>query len=211
MRSRTLRLARELARAGRGFYARGWTLGTNGNFSVVSSTRPFRLLISASGIHKGRLGARHFVECDASGAIVGSRRGKPSAETQLHLEIVRISGAAAVLHTHSVWSTMLSDRHAGQHGLAIEGYEMLKGLERIATHEHREWIPVFENDQDMERLAQQVRVALATKPSPHAFLLRRHGLYTWGSSVTEAERHVEILEFLLETVARTEEGTPWPR
>jgi methylthioribulose-1-phosphate dehydratase len=36
----------------------------------------------------------------------------------------------------------------------------------------------------------------------HGFLLREHGLYTWGATVQEAKRHVEILEFLLEAVAR---------
>src|SRR5690242_2507713 len=106
----TLRLARELARAGRGFHARGWALGTSGNFSAVASKRPFRLLITESGIHKGRLAPPDFVECDAAGTVVGARRRKPSAETRLHLEIVRTSRAAAVLHTHSVWSTILSDR-----------------------------------------------------------------------------------------------------
>ena len=105
----TIRFTRELARAGRGFHARGWALGTSGNFSAVSSRQPFRLLITASGIHKGRLASGDFVECDADGATVGRRRGTPSAETRLHLEIVRTSGAAAVLHTHSVWSTILSD------------------------------------------------------------------------------------------------------
>jgi methylthioribulose-1-phosphate dehydratase len=33
-------------------------------------------------------------------------------------------------------------------------------------------------------------------------LLRGHGLYTWGSDLAEAKRHVEILEFLLEVVGR---------
>ena len=52
---------------------------------------------------------------------------------------------------------MLSDYHHADGGFDIEGYEMLKGLENIQTHEHREWIPVFENTQDMAALASQVR------------------------------------------------------
>jgi ribulose-5-phosphate 4-epimerase/fuculose-1-phosphate aldolase len=40
-------------------------------------------------------------------------------------------------------------------------------------------------------------------PQSHAFLIRRHGLYTWGETLTDAERHVEILEFLFETIGRT--------
>jgi methylthioribulose-1-phosphate dehydratase len=57
------------------------------------------------------------------------------------------------LHTHSVWSTILSDRHAKAKGLAIEQFEMLKGLDGVVSHEHREWIPIVPNDQDMTRLA----------------------------------------------------------
>jgi methylthioribulose-1-phosphate dehydratase len=86
---------------------------------------------------------------------------------------------------------------------------MLKGLAGVTTHEHREWIPIFENDQDMARLAQQVGAMLAGRPDGHAFLLRRHGLYTWGATVAEAVRHVEIVEFLLESVGRKEAGS-WP-
>ena len=134
-------------------------------------------------------------------AQAGSPR--PSAEARLHLEIVRVRGAGAVLHTHSLWSTLLSDRHAAAGGLAIEGYEMLKGLEGVATHEHREWIPILENDQDMVRLAGRVRDTLDRHPACHALLLRRHGLYTWGETLSEAVRHVEIVEFLLEASGRT--------
>jgi methylthioribulose-1-phosphate dehydratase len=108
-----------------------------------------------------------------------------------------------VLHTHSVFSTVLSDRHAAAGGLAIEGYEMLKGLEGVSTHEHREWMPILENDQDMPRLAARVHDTLAQHPACHAFLLRRHGLYTWGETLPQAVRHVEIVEFLLEAVSRS--------
>ena len=86
---------------------------------------------------------------------------------------------------------------------------MLKGLAGVTTHEHREWIPVLENDQDMTRLAARVGGVLREHPDCHAFLLRRHGLYTWGATVTEAVRHVEIVEFLLESVGR-KEARPWP-
>ena len=88
--------------------------------------------------------------------------------------------------------------------MAIEGYEMLKGLEGVATHEHREWIPIIGNDQNMERLAVGVRRALVAEPACHAFLLERHGLYTWGQTLSQAARHIEILEFLLEAVGRAE-------
>jgi methylthioribulose-1-phosphate dehydratase len=109
-----------------------------------------------------------------------------------------------VLHTHSVWSTILSESWAGgtDGALAIEGYEMLKGLAGVASHDHREVVPIVENDQNIPRLAGRVGETLDRHPDAHAFLLRRHGLYTWGETLADAERHVEILEFLFEVVGR---------
>jgi len=196
------RAGQHLAEIGRRFYARGWVLGTSGNFSAVVARRPMRLAMTLSATHKGRLRATEFRTVGADGRAIGGKSGTQSAETLLHLAIVQARGAAAVLHTHSVWGTILSDLHANERGLAIEHYEMLKGLVGVTTHVHREWVPIVENDQDMPRLAGVVRDVLATNPDAHAFLIRGHGLYTWGTSIDEAERHVEILEFLFETLGR---------
>lgn len=135
--------------------------------------------------------------------MTGRTRLRPSAETLLHLEIVRRRGAGAVLHTHSVWSTMLSDTYAPGGGIEISGYEMLKGLSGVTSHEHHEWVPIVDNDQDMERLARRLGETLEQRPDAHGILLRRHGLYTWGDTLADASRHVEILEFLFETVGRS--------
>jgi methylthioribulose-1-phosphate dehydratase len=198
--------ARRLVEVGRRFDGRGWVLGTSGNFSLVLSEQPLRLAMTPSGAFKGELSAGAMVEVDAAGKPVAGRAARPSAEARLHLEIARIRGAGAVLHTHSIWSTVLSDRHAGARGLAIEGYEMLKGLAGVSTHVHREWVPILENDQDMERLAAAVGDTLNRHPAAHAFLLRRHGMYTWGDTLLEAIRHVEIMEFLLEVAGSGDRG-----
>ena len=197
----------ELIRIGRRFDARGWVLGTSGNFSAVVSRDPLRLAITRSGTHKGELTPADILEYGDGRVLRGD--GAASAETLLHVEVVGARGAGSVLHTHSIWSTLLSNQHAGDGGVAIAGYEMLKGLAGVTTHEHREWLPILENDQDMPRLASAVRSVLAGHPSCHGFLLRRHGLYTWGATPAEAARHVEILEFLLESVARAKEAASW--
>ncbi len=199
-------VAERLAQAGRRFDQRGWVMGTSGNFSAVLSREPLRLAITPSAAFKGELTAHQILQVDADGGVVEGA-GKPSAETGLHLEIARSRQAGAILHTHSIWSTILSDRHGEERGLAIEGYEMLKGLAGVTTHEHREWIPILENDQNMSQLAGKARTVLAANPACHAFLLRRHGMYTWGETLVDAVRHVEILEFLLESVGRAAELT----
>lgn len=192
---------RHLIAIGQGFYARGWTLGTSGNFSAVVNTEPLALAITSSGADKGSLSIEQILLIDENARVIEGGF-KPSAETHLHIRIVREIGAGAVLHTHSVWSTTLSDVHATDGGLSIEGYEMLKGLVGIQTHEHKEWLPIIENSQDILALAETVSNTIRQHPTTHGFLLRRHGLYTWGRNLDEARRHVEILEFLLEVTGR---------
>jgi len=198
------KLTDELAETGRGFHARGWALGTSGNYSAVLKDKPLRLLITSSGVDKAYLSRKHFLQIDDHANIL-SGDGRPSAESLLHVAVVRSRGAGCVLHTHSVWSTILSDRHATKHkSMAIGEYEMLKGLEGVKTHTHQEWIPIFENSQDIPALAKEVEALLKQDSRPHGFLLRGHGLYTWGEDVAQARQHVEIFEFLLEVVGRRE-------
>lgn len=200
-------LAVLLAEVGRHCYARGWALGTSGNFSAVVQRDPLRLAITPSGVDKGRLTAEQVVQIDPGGHVVlGS--GAASAEASLHVAIVRVRQAGAVLHTHSIWSTLLSDASAGDGGLMLEGYEMLKGLEGVHTHEHREWLPILDNAQDWAGNVPLVEQMLTQHADAHGFLLRGHGLYTWGRDLAEAKRHVEVLEFLLEVTGR-KRGVPW--
>ena len=46
-------LAPRLAETGRALHARGWALGTAGNFSAVVRREPLVLAISRSGVDKG--------------------------------------------------------------------------------------------------------------------------------------------------------------
>jgi methylthioribulose-1-phosphate dehydratase len=181
-------------------------LGTSGNFSAVVSRDPLRLAITASGVDKATLSPDHIVEIDQLGRVLAGS-GWPSAEASIHLAISRARSAGAVLHTHSIWSTILSDA-AGENGLALEGYEMLKALVGVATHEHREWLPILENTQDWAAAVPVVEETLSRHPETHGFLIRRHGLYTWGRDLPEARRQVEALEFLFEVMGR-KRGMTW--
>lgn len=196
-------MAAGLAAVARGFYARGWLLGTSGNLSAVVQREPLRIAMSASGVDKGELRAEQVLSIDENARVVGQAGGKPSDESLLHIRIVKERGAGAVLHTHSVWNTILSDVYAADGGIKIEGYEMLKGLQGVRTHEHAEWLPIVENAQDMIALADTIGETLNKHKDAHGFLLRRHGLYSWGDNLAEAKRHIEIIEFLLETIGRT--------
>lgn len=198
-----MEMAAGLAAVAKGFHARGWLLGTSGNLSAVVQREPLKLAMSPSGVDKGELKPEQLLSIDERARIVSEHEGKPSDESLLHIRIVKERGAGAVLHTHSVWNTILSDLYASDGGVTIKGYEMLKGLQGVRTHEHSEFLPIIENSQDMPALAEQVGKTLNEHQAAHGFLLRRHGLYSWGQTLAEARRHIEILEFLLETMGRT--------
>lgn len=192
-------VAKSLSKISRGLYKRGWALGMSGNFSAVVSREPLRLAITQSCVDKGSVAAKQIVLITGEGKPV-SGAAKPSDEALLHLALVNSRKAGAVLHTHSIWSTIASEVNGKEGGVAISGYEMLKGLEGVRTHEHCEWLPIIENSQDMPALARTLEDTLEQHPGSHGILLRRHGLYTWGKDLSSAKRHVEILEFLLQAV-----------
>ena len=178
-------------------HARGWTPGTGGNFSFVEQEDPLLLCITPSGLEKGSIRAEDLLTVDDAGVVQGV--GKASAETLLHVEIAKAYSARVILHTHTVWNTI-----ASMHGykFVIEGFEMLKALEGNSTHEHREVVPILGNSQDMFELSAKVRQMAVQHPAAHGFLLKGHGLYTWGKDLHSAQRHLEALEFLFEVALR---------
>ena len=180
-------------------YARGWVPATSGNFSVRQGAR---LLITASGLDKGVLTPAGLLELDLDGRMLAGV-GRPSAETGLHLVIYKAQPeAGAILHVHTVWNTLLSGICEEAGCVELRGYELLKGLSGVGTHEQVERVPVLRNTQDYAELSGQLKDSLSENPKAHGVLLSRHGLYTWGKSVSEARRHLEALEFLFEVEAR---------
>jgi methylthioribulose-1-phosphate dehydratase len=194
----------QLRMTGAMFYQRGWSVGTSSNYSVVLDADPLELLLTASGRDKGRLTRTDFVRVGSDGQPTVPDQPKSSAETLLHIVVASERTVGAILHTHSPWATELSQLYFDRGGIDFEGYEMLKGLDGIKTHEYRFRFEIFENTQEIPLLADQVRRRLtdADNPLQYGYLIRGHGLYTWGRDVDEARRHVEILEFLLECKAR---------
>jgi methylthioribulose-1-phosphate dehydratase len=193
-----------LRKVGNQFWSRGWSLGTSSNYSVLVERDPLTLLLTASGKDKGHLLDGDFVLVDGEGKPSMPGQQKSSAETLLHCLAVKKCNAGAVLHTHSVWSTILSEHYFPLRGLWIEGFEMLKGLEGVTTHESKYWLPIFDNTQDIPALAGEVSSYLDSNPNTLClgYLIRQHGLYTWGRDLPSAVRHMEVIEFLLECIGR---------
>jgi len=176
-------------------HARGWSSATSGNFSVRIAEN--RFLITSSGSDKGSIEAEHLLLVDGDGKTL--EPGTPSAETLLHAQIYRRRpDVFCVVHTHSLAATMISRLYADEGHLVLSGFEIAKALTGIDSHEATVRLPIFANDQDMTRLAAHIDAEIGGDRSIHGYLLAGHGLYTWGKDVTEARRHLEALEFLLD-------------
>jgi methylthioribulose-1-phosphate dehydratase len=183
--------------AGRRMDARGWVPATAGNISVRLDPGPEgegRIAITRSGGHKGFLSAASVMQVDGDGRPL-TEGARPSAETALHCQIYRqFPDAGAVLHGHSVAGTVLSMASA-ENAIRIQGYEVQKAFAGQATHEDALDLPLFDNDQDIPRLARAVAPVLPG--CILGYLIRGHGVYVWGPDMDSALARLEGLEFLL--------------
>ncbi len=187
----------DLIEIGRLLHSRGWLPASGGNLSA--RLEDDRVLITASGSHKGHLTREDFVVVNLKGEVLEGSK-KPSAETELHLLVYRVFPQVnSVLHVHSMNSTLIS--RLTQEDIRLEGYELLKAFDGIKTHETIISVPVFENCQDMEELSKKIEKRLKEE-KVYGFLLRSHGLYTWGKSIREAYIRLEAFEFLFECELR---------
>lgn len=63
-------------------------------------------------------------------------------------------------------------------------------------------VPIFENDQNISRLAAIVEDYLDNNVGCYAYIIAGHGLYAWGNSVQETLRYLEALDFLFDCELR---------
>ncbi|MGI0479623.1 methylthioribulose 1-phosphate dehydratase [Geminocystis sp. CENA526] len=174
--------------------SKGWTPATSSNFSQRLDDN--YCAITVSGKHKGRLTPDDIMVVDLQGKPQDNK--KPSAETLLHTTLyAKNSHIGSVLHTHSLNSTLLSLLTENS-AWRLEGYELLKAFNGISTHESSIELPIFANTQDIAFLAQQVLEYLDKGIPCWGYLIRGHGVYTWGRDMEESLRHLESIEYLIQ-------------
>jgi len=182
-------VAKSLAAIGQRMDQRGWVPGSAGNLSARLDDST--IAITRSGVHKGYLSEADILAVNLDGAALDPAQ-RPSAETLLHCQLYRLfPPIGAVLHGHSIAATVLSI----QGGITFSNYEMLKAF-GFATHELDVVLPVYENDQNISRLAEFIEPFLRSDP-PIGYVIAGHGVYAWGSNVEHAFWRLEALEFLL--------------
>lgn len=183
----------QIISAGQRIWRQGWCPATSSNFSQRLDQA--RCAITVSGRDKGDLRERDIMQVDMQGQSLDGQ--KPSAETLLHTQLYRRDERiGAVLHTHSVKATLVSMQAEGP--VTWQGLELLKAFRGTDSHEDSLSIPVFDNTQDIAALADQVERWMSVHGTGVGYLIRGHGMYTWGSNMAETLRHLEALEFLLD-------------
>ncbi len=194
--TRYAQAAESIIDAGRFLYGRGWSPATSSNYSARIDED--HIAITVSGRHKGELGAGDVMVVDLDGQPVQSQC-RSSAETRLHTVLYELfPDVGAVLHTHSVNATVLSRVLPPQQSLQLQGYELQKAFPGHDTHEDTLVVPVFDNAQDIPQLAERTKQWFRDHPDQPGYLIRGHGLYTWGRTMADCLRHVEAFEFLFE-------------
>mgnify|MGYP006297795973 CR=1 FL=1 len=179
---------------------RGENPATSGNYSYRLDSGE-ACAVSESGVDKALFETSHFVEVDLEGQLTAKEKEagrRSSAETALHTMIYQLfPQMKCVLHSHGQASLLFAEMLPPQQNSAkIEGMEMLKVLPGQSTHLTRVEIPLCENSQNMQEIIEAVRAPLNFTESAPAFIIRRHGLYTWGETVEEAWRHLEAFNYL---------------
>ena len=185
-----------LAEAARLFYSRGWMMGTAGNLSLRLEDGSF--WITASGKQKGRLQPKDFLRVAPGGEVLerGRAEDHPSAETSLHDAIYRLfPEARACFHVHSIPGNVAA-RLGGGDTLRLPPLEMIKGL-GIWDEEPVVDLPVFRNHAHVPRIAEELIARFeAEPPRVPGFLIRDHGLTTWGRDADATLNHVELFEYI---------------
>lgn len=184
-------LATQLVEAGKVLYDWGMVPATSGNFSARVNEE--EIAITVSGKHKGKMSNDDIMRINLAGESLDGK--KSSAETGLHTQIYnRLPEIKACLHVHSLTSCLIS-KHDDK--VILKDYELLKAFPGIHTHELSISIPVFDNDQDIERLASVVDSYMQDNTlSIPVYLIRGHGVYVWGDSVNQTLNYIEALDFL---------------
>ncbi len=172
-----------------------FTPATGGNFSIRHQTAS--CFITRSSVDKGKLTPEDFLEINwQKNTVMGI--GKPSAETALHTMLYQLDdNIQTVLHTHSLTTTVLSHL-CNADEFIFHHWEMKKVLSGVTSHKTPVALAVFDNDQDISALAEQVKQRWQQHPLRWGLLVRGHGLYSWGQNTEQAQLQLEGLEFLFQ-------------
>jgi L-fuculose-phosphate aldolase len=183
-----LDIIKAIADIGRRLYDRGMIVGTEGNISVRLDDD--RIIVTPSGLAKGRLSPEEMVIVDSNGKHLQGGRSA-SSELLMHLFVYKNRPEiAACVHSHPPYAT----------AFAVAGIPLVEDiLPEVA---------LFVGNIPLTYYAPPGTDAVPKSLEPHiatsnAFLLRNHGLLTIGRSLEEAFNRHETVEHYAHIVLLT--------
>jgi methylthioribulose-1-phosphate dehydratase len=182
--------------------AKGWFPATSGNLSIrVGEFDPtaFTFAVTSSGKDKSVQTPEDFLLVNEKGLPTEETSLKPSAETLIHCEIYRLTGAGAIFHVHTVFNNLATELYWERGRIPVDGVELIKAF-NIWEEDAQIEIPILPNYAEIPRIAKLVEGAIV--PQIPGIVLRKHGIYAWGANAFEAKRHLEAFEYLFEYVYR---------
>ena len=169
----------ELFRVCRLLYDRGYVVGHDGNVSL--RLEGDRVLITPSGVSKGRMEPDMLVVCDLDGRVLEGDR-YPSSEMAMHLLVYRERpDVGAVVHAHPPVSTAFAicRRPLSQKYLT----ETVSGLGEVPVAPYA--LP------STQEVPDSIRPYVADH---NAVLLANHGALAWGKDLWAAFDRMETVE-----------------
>ena len=170
----------EICQVGKLLYDRGYVVSNDGNLSL--RVAPDRLLVTPSGVGKGRMTPDMLVVTDLEGNVLEGDR-HPSSETKMHLEVYRCRpDVQAVVHAHPPVSTAFAVCRQGLETPYLA--ETVVGLGSVPC------TPSFAM-LSTDEVPKSIRPYL---PDHNAVLLANHGALTWGADLWQAFDRMETVE-----------------
>ena len=170
----------DVCQVGKLLYDRGYVAANDGNISVKAGAD--RLLITPSGVSKGRMTPDMLLVTDLDGHVIEGDR-HPSSEGKMHLEVYRRRpDVKAVVHAHPPVSTAFAVCRRGLETHYLS--ELVAGLGRVPC------TPSFAM-LSTDEVPQSIRPYLA---DCNALLLANHGALAWGGDLWEAFDRLETVE-----------------
>lgn len=170
--------------------AAGFVAATDGNVSARRNATS--LIITPSGINKGRLAPKNLVNVRMDGTRIGGGR-KPSTELDMHLFVYdRRPDVSAIVHAHPPFATAFAAARIPMTDAVFP--EVIVGIGAIPLADYA------------TPSTREVRESLAPYVSAcNAILLANHGVVTFGASPDEALFRMEKVEHLAHilTIARS--------
>lgn len=160
-------------------YQKGLTTCTGGNISVLTGNK--EILITPSGLDKGRLAAKFIVHLNDSGENL-TPACRPSMEVNMHRAIYRQNPYfKTIIHAHPHYSTLFS----------VAGKKINTRLtgETYAIAGDPAYVPykIMASDE----LAMSVAMAFE---NAKVVVMQNHGVVTAGDDLSECFNRLEVLE-----------------